>query len=104
MTDSREDTVAYADEEDYRPPRSQGRTILAAVLVVIAILLIIAAVIYFTTNAKSLPSILGQIKYTGHNASRANSPRTLRGTVSLIVGVLALGAGVFAFVWKPKNR
>jgi hypothetical protein len=104
VTDSREDTVAYADEEEYRPARSQGRVILAAVLVVIGILGIIAGVIYFTTDAHSLPSILGTIKFNGHNHSRAYGPRTTRGIVSLIVGVIVLGAGVFAFVWKPKNR
>ena len=104
MTDSREDTVAYADEEEYRPARSQGRMILAAVLVVIGILGIIAGVIYLTTDAHSLPSILGTIKYTGHNHTRAYSPRTTRGWVSLLVGLVVVGAGVFAFLWKPKNR
>ncbi len=78
--------------------------IASVVLVIIAILLIIAAALYFTEAAKSLPSILGTIKFNGHNAVRANSHRTLRGVVSLIVGVILLGGGVFAFVWKPKDR
>ena len=104
MTDSREDALTYADEADYRPARSPGRVILAAVLVVIGILGIIAGVIYFTTDAHSLPSILGTIKFNGHNHSRAYGPRTIRGVVSLIVGIIVLAAGVFAFVWKPKER
>jgi amino acid transporter len=102
VADSREDTVTYAEEVDERPARSPRRTILAAVLAVIGILVIIAAVIYFTTDAKSLPSILGTIKFTGHNASRANNPRTLRGTVSIIVGAVLLIAAGFTFLWKPK--
>ncbi len=96
--------MTYAEEVEGKAPRSPGRTIVGVVLVIIAILLIIAAALYFTTDAKSLPSILGQIKFNGHNLHRANSPRTLRGVVTLIVGVVALAAGVFAFVWKPKNR
>jgi hypothetical protein len=74
------------------------------VLVIIGIVVIVAAVLYFTTDAKSLPSILGQIKLNGHNTHRANSPRTLRGVVALIVGLVVLAGGVFAFMWKPKNR
>ena len=104
VPDSREDTLTYADEEDYRPARSPGRVILAVVLVIIGILGIIAGVIYFTTDAHSLPSILGTIKFNGHNHSRAYGPRTIRGVVSLIVGLIVLAAGVFAFVWKPKAR
>jgi uncharacterized membrane protein HdeD (DUF308 family) len=75
--------------------------IVAVVLAIIGILLIIAALLYFTEAAKSLPSVLGTIT---HPVKRANSHRTLRGVVSLIVGVVALGAGVFAFVWKPKPK
>jgi amino acid transporter len=104
VTDSREDTVTYAEEVDERPARTPGRTVLSVVLVIIGILAIIAAVIYFTTDAKSLPSILGTIKLNGHNAHRANQPRSLRGVVALIVGVIVLAGGVFAFVWKPKSR
>ena len=75
--------------------------IISVVLVIVAILLIVAAVLYFTEAAKSLPSILGTITHPAH---RADEKRTLRGVVSLIVGVILLGAGVFAFVWKPKNK
>ncbi len=96
--------MTYAEDSDGSVGRSPGKVIVSVVLVIIAILLIVAAVLYFTTDAKSLPSILGQIKLNGHNTKRADAPRTLRGVVTLIVGVIALGAGVFAFVWKPKNR
>ena len=83
--------------------RSTGRVVAAIVLAVIGILAIIAAVIYFTTDAHSLPSILGTIKYTGHNHSRAYTPRTLRAIVSLIVGVILLIAAGFSFFWKTKR-
>ena len=93
--------MTYAEEADRSPGRSPGRMIVSVVLMIIAILLIIAAVLYFTEAAKSLPSVLGTITHPAH---RANEKRTLRGVISLIVGIVLLGAGVFAFVWKPKDR
>jgi hypothetical protein len=75
------------------------------VLTVIAIVLIIAAILYFTQPAHSLPSILGTLKQGPHvSAKRADAHRTLRGVVTLIVAVVALGGGVFAFTWKGKER
>ena len=99
--------MSYVDEAqdvDGRVERSPGRVILAVVLVVIGILGIIAGILYLTEPAHSLPSVLGQIKYNGHNHGRAYSHRTLRGAVALAIGVVVLLAGVFAFVWKPKDR
>ena len=81
--------------------RSPARIGAAAVLGIIAILLIIAAIIYFTEPAKSLPSILGTIT---HPAKRASEHRSLRGIITLVVGVLCLVGGVFAFMWKGKDR
>lgn len=80
--------------------RPTGRVVAAAVLVVIGILLIIAAIIYFTTDAKSLPSILGTIK---HPPNRANSTRSLRGIVSLVVGVVLFVGAWFAYFWKTRG-
>ena len=95
--------MAYAQEVDERAGRSPGRVILAVVLVIIGILGIIAGIIYLTEPAHSLPSVLGTIKYTGHNHARAYNHRTLRGVVSLVVGIIVLLAGVFAFFWKGRK-
>lgn len=94
VTDTADERVAV---------RSTGRVVAAIILGVIGILVIIAAVIYFTTDAHALPSIMGTIKYTGHNHSRAYSPRSLRGIVSLIVGVILLVAAGFSYFWKSKR-
>ena len=97
--------MTYAEEVKGQADRSPGRVILAVILVIIGILGIIAGILYLTEPAHSLPSVLGTIKYNGHNHVRAYSHRTLRGTVSLVVGIIVLLAGVFAFVWKGrKNR
>ena len=95
--------MTYAEEVDERTERSSGRVILAVVLVIIGILGIIAGIIYLTEPAHSLPSILGTIKFNGHNHSRAYSHRTLRGAVSLVVGIVVLLAGLFAFFWKGRK-
>ena len=84
--------------------RSTGRTVGAIVLVVIGILAVIAAILYFTEPAHSLPSVLGSITYNGHNHTRAYSHRTLRGVVAIIVGVILLVGGWYAYAWKPKER
>jgi uncharacterized membrane protein HdeD (DUF308 family) len=104
VTDSREDTVAYAEEVDGRTERSPGRIILAVVLVIIGLLGIIAGIIYLAEPAHSLPSVLGTIKYNGHNHARAYTPRSLRGAVSLAVGAVVLLAGLFAFFWKGRRN
>jgi uncharacterized membrane protein HdeD (DUF308 family) len=103
VTDSREDTVTYAEQADGRAERSPGRVILAVILVIIGLLGIIAGILYLTEPAHSLPSVLGTIKFNGHNHARAYSHRSLRGAVSLAVGVVVLLAGVFAFVWKGRK-
>ena len=95
--------MTHAEEADGQTQRSPGRVILAVVLVIIGILGIIAGILYLTEPAHSLPSILGTIKYNGHNHSRAYSHRTLRGAVSLAVGVVVLLAGIFAFFWKGRK-
>jgi hypothetical protein len=84
--------------------RPAGRVAAAAVLAIIAILCIVAAIIYFSEPAKSLPSILGVIKYDGHNLTRANSHRSIRGIGALVVGVVLLAGAWFAFAWKTKDR
>ena len=68
--------------------RSPGKTIAMVILVIIAVLAIIAGVMYLIEPAKSLPSVLGTITSP---ASRANSPRNLRGAGALVIGVLCLG-------------
>jgi ABC-type Na+ efflux pump permease subunit len=80
--------------------RSAGRVIAAAVLVVIGILLIVATIIYFTTAAKSLPSILGTIK---HPVGRANSKRPLHGIATLVVAVVCFAGAYFAYAWKTRG-
>ena len=87
------------------PParRSTGRVVVAAVLVVVAILCIIAAILYFSEPAKSLPSVLGAIKYTGHNYTRSHSHRSVRGIVAIVVGVICLAGAWFSFSWKSKD-
>jgi hypothetical protein len=67
-------------------------------------LCLIAAILYFSEPAKSLPSVLGAIKFTGHNAGRANSHRSVRGIATLVVGVVCLVAAGFAYFWKAKLR
>lgn len=84
--------------------RSTGRVVAAAVLVVIAILCIIAAILYFTEPAKSLPSFLGAIKYTGRNYTRSHSHRSVRGIFAIVVGVICLAGAWFSFAWKAKER
>jgi predicted metalloprotease len=80
--------------------RSTGRVVAAAALAVIGILLIVVTVIYFTTDAKNLPSILGTIKHPTH---RANSTRPLHGIATLVVGVICFAGAYFAYAWKTKG-
>ncbi len=92
--------MSYAEEVDGSTGRSPARIIIAVILVIIGILAIVAAILYFTEPAKSLPSVLGQITSPVH---RAESKRSLRGAVALVIGLILLAGGVFAFVWKPKD-
>jgi uncharacterized membrane protein len=70
--------------------------LVAAVVIVVGILALVAGIIWFTVDAKSLPSFMGQLHtYAGH--------RTKRGTVAVIVGaVLLLVGGWMLFFYKPR--
>lgn len=71
------------------------RTLAAVVLVVIGLIAVVVGVIYLTVEAKSLPSILGQLHgVTGH--------RSARGIAALIVGVVLLVAGGL-LARKPRS-
>jgi hypothetical protein len=71
------------------------RNLVAAVLIVVGILALVAGVIYFTVDAKSLPSFMGQVStYAGH--------RTKRGDAAVIVGAVLLLAGGLMFLYKPR--
>ncbi len=73
------------------------RTLAAAAIAVIGVLAIIAAVIYFTTAAKSLPSILGQVHgFTGH--------RTKHGIAALVVGVVLLVVAGALALYRPRPQ
>ena len=67
-----------------------SQRLLAAVVIVVGIATLVVGVVYFTVEAKSLPSVLGQLHgYTGH--------RTKRGVAAMIVGavLVILGGGLF---------
>lgn len=73
------------------------RTLVAAILLVIGLLALAAGVIYLTVEAKSLPSVLGQLHgVTGH--------RSKRGIAGVIIGVVLLlvGGGLLAFRPRPS--
>jgi amino acid permease len=74
---------------------SSSKWIVVAVLAVIGVLAVIVSVIYFTEAAKSLPSILGTLH-------RTTSHRTLRGIISLLVGLVLLGASGWLAYYKPS--
>lgn len=63
---------------------------------VLGILAVVAGVIYLTVEAKSLPSIMGQIH--GDTAHRS-----LRGIVAIIVGVLLLAGGAGLMAYRPAS-
>jgi hypothetical protein len=71
--------------------------VVAVVIGVVGVLGILAGIVYFTVEAKSLPSFMGQIH--GDTAHRS-----LRGIVSLIVGVLLVAAGVALFAYRPHSE
>jgi amino acid permease len=70
------------------------RTLGVVVLVILGLLALAVGVIYLTVEAKSLPSILGQI-------SGSTVHRSKRGVAALVVGGLLLVAGIGLFVYKP---
>ncbi len=63
------------------------RKLAAAVLVLIAIVALVVGVIYLTTEAKSLPSFMGQV----HGAT---GKRSHRGIAALVVAGVLLVAGI----------
>jgi len=63
------------------------RTLVAAVLILLGLLAAAVGVIYLTVEARSLPSIMGQLH--GDHAHRS-----LRGIVAVVVGVVLLAGGV----------
>jgi cytochrome b subunit of formate dehydrogenase len=75
---------------------TSGRKILAIVLVVLAVLFIVLGLVYAIEPAKSLPSILGAKKSTGHHA--------LRMAASFIVGIVCAGGAWVAMAYKPKPQ
>ena len=75
---------------------SSGRTIAVVILAIVAILFIVAGFIYLAEPAKSLPSIMGQIKgSSGHHALRAAG--------SFVVGVVFAVGAWFARSYRPKS-
>jgi amino acid permease len=76
---------------------SQLRALAAAAIVVVGLLAIAAGVIYLTVEAKSLPSFMGKI---GGDPAH----RSLRGIVSLIVGVLLVAGGAGLLAYGPGRR
>jgi ABC-type cobalamin transport system permease subunit len=71
--------------------------ILAGVVIVVGLVALVVGVIYFTVEAKSLPSVLGQLHgYTGH--------RTKRGVAAVIVGAALIVVGAGLAVYRPRAR
>jgi amino acid permease len=76
-----------------------GRRVAVFVAVVIGLVLIAVGIVYFTVQAKSLPSFI-----PGHLAG-ATGHRTKRGIAALVIGVLFLGAAaVFASMGRPRPQ
>ena len=74
---------------------SSGRTIAVVILAIVAILFIVAGFIYVAEPAKSLPSVMGQIKGSnGHHALRAAG--------SFVVGVVFAVGAWFAKSYQAK--
>jgi hypothetical protein len=74
---------------------SDQRRLVAAILLAVGLIALVVGVIYLTVDAKSLPSILGQVHgYTGH--------RTKRGIAAVIVGAVLLLIGGGLLVYKPR--
>jgi hypothetical protein len=71
----------------------------AVVLVLVGLLALAVGVIYLSVEAKSLPSILGQIHGVGGTVHRSK-----RGVAALIVGGVLLVAGIGLFIYRPGAR
>lgn len=71
------------------------RKLLAAALVVLGLLAVAAGIVYLTVEAKSLPSILGQLHgFTGH--------RTKRGIAAFVIGAVLLAGAGGLFAYRPR--
>jgi hypothetical protein len=82
------------------PGRPAARVITAVILAVIALVLVIVGIIYFIEPSKSLPSMMpGHLAATAAGSGK-NHP--LKGTGSLILGVIFFGAAWFALSFQPK--
>ena len=76
---------------------NKQRQLIAGVLIVIGILALVVGILYFTIEAKSLPSILGQLRhFHGH--------RTKRGIAAVVVGVLLVAGGIGTLRRRPQPR
>jgi ribose/xylose/arabinose/galactoside ABC-type transport system permease subunit len=69
---------------------------LVAIIALVGVLAIVVGVIYFADEAKSLPSVLGQIH--GDTAHR-----TLRGIIALVVGGVLLFGSVGFAAYGPRR-
>lgn len=75
-------------------PRNQ-RLAVAGILLILGVLALIAGILYFTVEAKSLPSILGQLHgYTGH--------RSKRGIAAVVIGAVLLAGGLGVLRWRSR--
>ena len=71
------------------------RRVAVAIVVAVGLLALAAGIIYFTVDARSLPSFMGKI--AGDSAHR-----TLRGIVALVVGVVLLAGASAAVAYRPQ--
>jgi amino acid permease len=67
---------------------------LLVLIALVGVLAVVVGVIYLTVDAKSLPSVLGQIH--GDTAHR-----TLRGIVALVVGAVLLFGSAGLAAYRP---
>jgi hypothetical protein len=74
---------------------SNQRLVAGALMVVIGLVALAVGVIYLTVEAKSLPSVLGQLHgVTGH--------RSARGIAAVIIGIVLLVAGG-VLAYRPRG-
>jgi amino acid permease len=72
------------------------RTLAAIVAILIGLAALAVGLIYLTVEAKSLPSIMGQLHgATGH--------RSIRGFTAVIVGVALIAGGGGLFAYQPRS-
>ena len=69
-------------------------------LTLVGVLLLVVAAVYVTEPARSLPGVLGHIKFNGHNLRRANARRPLHGVAAFIVAVVFFVLAYFTYSWK----